>query len=211
MTQDEEDSVNPQKFQQINQQLRSLFRASNMLIIRAESSQAQLSYGCATLREWLAPRCASGTDYHSLNRSIYNLECLQASHFFGAAKAARVSNIPDLSQDCQTDCERSLLYLGVRSLLLIPLDMLAVEQGIQSHQMLELVGLTSDRPHNFTSFDCHRAAELIPALTCALRQASGQQFTHIHPAVAWRFLQEAERRSWGFWEALVNTSPLRRA
>ena len=174
--------VNPQKFQQINQQLRSLFRARNMLIIRAESSQAQLSFG---------------TDYHSLNRSIYNLECLQASHFFRAAKAARVSNIPDLSQDCQTDCERSLLDLGVRSLLLIPLDILAVDRGTQSHQLLGLVGLTSDRPHNFTTFDCHRAAELIPALTCALRQASGQQFTHIHPAVAWRFLQEAERRSWG--------------
>ena len=174
--------VNPQKFQQINKQLRSLFRATNMLIIRAESSKAQLSFG---------------TDYHSLNRSVYNIECLQTSHFFRAAKAAQVCNIPDLSQDCQTDCERSLLDLGVRSLLLIPLDILAVGQGSESHQLLGLVGLTSDRPHNFTTFDCHRAAELIPALTCALRQASGQQFTHIHPAVAWRFLQEAERRSWG--------------
>lgn len=174
--------VNPQKFQQINQQLRSLFRASNMLIIRAESRQAQLSFG---------------TDYHNLNRSVYNIECLQASHFFRAAKAAQVCNIPDLSQNCQTDCERSLLELGVRSLLLIPLDILAVEQGTESPQLLGLVGLTSERPHNFTTFDCHRAAELIPALTCALRQASGQQFTHIHPAVAWRFLQEAERRSWG--------------
>jgi hypothetical protein len=57
--------------------------------------------------------------------------------------------------------------------------------------------LTSDRPYHFDGLDCKYAEELRPAFTAALRQAIQQQFTKIHPSVEWRFLQEAERRSWG--------------
>jgi hypothetical protein len=55
----------------------------------------------------------------------------------------------------------------------------------------------SDRPHSFDGLDCKYAEELMPAFTAALRQAIQQRLTNIHPAVEWRFLQEAERRSWG--------------
>jgi hypothetical protein len=65
-----------------------------------------------------------------------------------------------------------------------------------------LVGLMSDRPNNFDALDCRHAEQLIPAFTTALIEAQRQLvqrsfITSIHPAVEWRFLQEAERRSLG--------------
>ncbi|MFP4009469.1 MAG: GAF domain-containing protein, partial [Spirulinaceae cyanobacterium] len=51
--------------------------------------------------------------------------------------------------------------------------------------------------NEFDQLDANHANALIPALKAALRQASQTQFSNIHPAVEWRFRQEAERRSLG--------------
>lgn len=181
----ERDSIlRPDKFKQINRRLRALFRAQNTVILSAEREQAQLFWG----------------EGGELSPAVYAMQSLQGSHFVRAAKANQVWNVPDLSADCQTECERLLLERGVRSMLLIPLVVKAVEAGPGSGQLAGLVGLTSDRPYNFNSVDCKHAQALIPALITALRQAIQQRVTrlhNIHPAVEWRFLQEAERRSWG--------------
>jgi hypothetical protein len=178
----EQDSIlQPEKFQQVNQGMRSLFRARNSIILSAEREQAQLFIS---------------TDYEALDVTVYAMQALQSSHFIRAAEANQVQNIPDLSLDCQTECEQQLLAKGIRSLLLIPLVVKAPALGT-SRQFMGLVGLASDRPHNFNLADCKHAEALIPALAAALRQAIQKRFTNIHPAVEWRFLQEAERRSWG--------------
>jgi hypothetical protein len=82
-------------------------------------------------------------------------------------------------------------------MLLIPLVVRAIKSGKNSRQLAGIVGLVSDRPHNFDGLDCKYAEELMPAFTAALRQAIQQRFSNIHPSVEWRFLQETERRSWG--------------
>ncbi len=173
--------LRPEKFRQINQRLRSLFRATNSLILSVEGEQARLFIG---------------SDRKELRATVYSMASLQGSHFLRAAEANRVWNLPDLSLDSHTECERSLLKQGFRSLLLIPL----LVKGIKSPKVQQLAGvvaLGSDRPFNFDGVDAKYAEELIPAFAAALRQAIQQRFTSIHPAVEWRFLQEAERRSWG--------------
>jgi hypothetical protein len=72
-----------------------------------------------------------------------------------------------------------------------------MKSGKGTRQLAGVVGLLSDRPHNFDGLDCKYAEELMPAFTAALRQAIQQRLTNIHPSVEWRFMQEAERRSWG--------------
>ncbi|MDK3162402.1 GAF domain-containing protein [Kamptonema cortianum] len=173
--------LTPKKFNEVNRLLRSLFQANNVLILRSENTQAQISLGTA---------------YDALEHCVYSMSSLKGSHFLRAAKANQVQIVGDLSTDCPTDCEAMLLQQGWRSLLLIPLGVATAESS-DSGQLLGLVALLSDRPNQFTPQDTKNASELILALTSALRQASQQQFAHIHPAVAWRFLQEAERRSWG--------------
>nr|WP_290221874.1 GAF domain-containing protein [Trichocoleus desertorum] len=182
---DRDSILRPEKFQQVNQGLRSLFRADNSIILSAEGEQARLFIG---------------TEYEELNVSAYSMASLQGSHFLKAAEVNQVYTVPDLHLHCQTECERNLQELGIRSLLLIPLVVKATATGKGSRQLAGLVGLTSDRPHHFDSVDCQYATELIAPLTVALRQAAQQQLTtihNIHPAVEWRFLQEAERQSWG--------------
>lgn len=174
-----------EKFRQVSQELRSLFRADNNIILSAEGDQARLSIG---------------TEYETLQATVYPMQSLRNSCLMQAAETNQVCNIPDLAQRDQTEFEQQLLALGVQSLLLIPLVVKATEANLGSRQLVGLVGLTSDRPHNFDSVDCHHATELIPALTMALRQAVQQRLTtlrNIHPAVEWKFLQEAERQSWG--------------
>ncbi|MBW4680283.1 MAG: GAF domain-containing protein [Microcoleus vaginatus WJT46-NPBG5] len=182
----ERDSIlRPNKFKQINRRMKSLFRAQNTLLLSAERDQAQLFFG--NYRGELKP-------------SVYPMQSLRGSHFLRSAQANQVWNVPDLSLDCQTDCERKLLEMGIRSMLLIPLVVKAVEAGPGTGQLAGLVGLTSDLPHNFTGVDCKHAEVLTPAFIAALRQAIQQRVTtlhNIHAAVEWRFLQEAERRSWG--------------
>ncbi len=175
------------KFFQINQYLRSLFRATHSLILRVEKEQMRLFIGSES----------QDTSPQELKSTVYSLECLRGSHFLQAADSNQVKNIPDLSQDCQTDCERSLNVKGVLSLLLIPLVVKTMNSSYETGQLAGVVGIMSDRPHHFDELDCQHARELMPAFTIALQQTIQRQFSHIHPAVEWRFLQEAERRSWG--------------
>ncbi|HBY81595.1 MAG TPA: histidine kinase, partial [Cyanobacteria bacterium UBA11148] len=97
----------------------------------------------------------------------------------------------------QTEFEQNLVNDGVRSLLLIPLLVSTSEAEESPKQLMGMVGLTSTHPNNFDQLDISHAEALIPALASALRQAAQGQFNHIHPSVEWRFLEEAERRSWG--------------
>lgn len=178
---DRDSILRPDKFRRINKRLRSLFRATNSLILSVENEQMRLFIS---------------TERKELRASVYSMQSLAESHFSRAADANRVWNIADLSLDCQTDCERMLVHQGVRSMLLIPLVVRAIKNK-GAKQLAGIVGLISDRTHNFDGLDCKYAEELMPAFTAALRQAIQQRFTNIHPAVEWRFLQEAERRSWG--------------
>lgn len=182
---DQNSILRPKKFRQVNQLLRSLFQAKYSLILSAEREQARLFFG------------PESKQLKSIN---YSMQSLHGSHFLKAAEENQVYNIPDLSQDCPTECERSLLNMGVRSLLLIPLVVKARALKSEFRQLAGVIGLTSDRPYNFSSLECRYATELILPFTVALRQAIQQRFTqfnNIHPAVEWKFLQEAERRSWG--------------
>ncbi len=177
--------LRPSKFSKINRHLKSLFRAQNTVVLSAERDKAQIFLGNIS---------------DKLNPITYPMQSLRGSHFLRAAKANQVLNISDLSIDCQTECERKLLQMGVRSMLLIPLVIKATDSTPSTGQLAGLVGLTSDRPNNFNSTDSQKAETLIPAFLAALRSAIQQRVTtlhNIHPAVEWRFLQEAERRSWG--------------
>ncbi|MCT7948526.1 GAF domain-containing protein [Ancylothrix sp. C2] len=177
--------LRPSKFSKINRHLRSLFRAQNTVVLSIERDKAQIFLGNIS---------------DKLNPTTYPMQSLRGSHFLRAAKANQVLNIADLAADCQTECERTLLQMGVRSMLLIPLVIKATDSTPSTGQLAGLVGLTSDRPNNFNSTDSQNAETLIPAFLAALRSAIQQRVTtlhNIHPAVEWRFLQEAERRSWG--------------
>ena len=194
----ERDSIlKPDKFRRINKRLRSLFRSTNILILNAETDQARLFMG-QERKQLIVTTCS--------------MQSLAGSHFLRAAEGNRIKNVPDLAVDCSTEFERSLLQQGIRSLLLIPLSTKSIKSVRKeeaearskkranplSPTIAGVVGLMSDRPYNFDSVDCKNAEELIPAFTAvALRQAIQQRFSNIHPAVEWRFLQEAERRSWG--------------
>jgi hypothetical protein len=182
---DRESILSPEKFQLVNQRLRSMFRVRDTVILCAERDRVQMYIG-------LGER-----DFSPIR---YSMQSLTGSHFLRAAQANRVWNVPDLSADCKTDCERWLLNEGVRSLLLIPVVVRSSDSKAEDRQLAGLVGMMSDRPHNFNRLDCQHATELIPAFTCALRQAIQQHVSsirNIHASVAWRFLQEAERQSWG--------------
>lgn len=179
---DRDSILRPDKFRRINKHLRSLFRATDSLILTTENEQARLF-------AW--------TKRKELRATVYSMRSLAGSHFLLAAEANLVWNVPDLSVECPTECERTLLNQGVRSMLLIPLVVSAVKSGKGARQLAGIVVLVSDRPYNFDGLDCKYAEELMPAFTAALRQAIQQQFTNIHSSVEWRFLQEAERRSWG--------------
>ncbi|HBB33088.1 MAG TPA: histidine kinase [Cyanobacteria bacterium UBA8803] len=178
------DSVfNPEKLLVVSQKMRSLFRADKSLLLTVKHGQVQVFMG------------TEGQIQRDI--AMPSLESWQGSHFLKAAQANRVQNVVDLSKDCQTAFEDTLVKEGVRSLLLIPLLMGAKEGEYSPDQLVGLVGLISTRPYNFNSIDVSHATDLIPALRVALSQAVQGQFSHIHPAVEWRFLQEAERRSLG--------------
>jgi hypothetical protein len=187
---DRDSILHSQKFQQVNQQVRSLFRSQNTVILTIEKEQI---------------RVFMGTVKHELDAAVYPLEMVQQTHVMRAIESNQVITVPDLSLDARTDFGRQLVEQGTRSLLLIPL--VSRSQGSRQApswqpQVIGLVGLLSDRPNNFDGLDCVYAQHLIPAFTRALasaqRQIVQQRFiTNIHPAVEWRFMQEAERRSLG--------------
>ncbi|MCT7961860.1 GAF domain-containing protein [Laspinema sp. D1] len=185
--------LRPDRFRQINQHLKSLFRCDNSFILSTERDPVRLFVETAS---------------RNLSVTSYALDSLQGSHFLQAAEANRIWNVTDLSADWTGECEKQLVEGGVRSLLLIPLVVqvsgngsgLARRSPSQSQQMVGLVGLTKTNPHHFHPIDIRRGEELIAPFTVALRQIVQQQltqFTNIHPSVEWRFIQELERRSWG--------------
>ncbi|MEM1425589.1 MAG: GAF domain-containing protein, partial [Cyanobacteria bacterium P01_H01_bin.130] len=113
-------------------------------------------------------------------------------------------NSADLGDGTAGPVEQYFLDLGMRSVLLIPLrlEMMATQelpQGARSRECFSggVVGLASSHPNHFDRLDRDRAYQLSPTLTAALRESAQARFSHIHPAVKWRFAQEAERRSWG--------------
>lgn len=178
--------VQSQQWENIEKQLQALFRVKTCLVMRIQGQEAKLS------------QSLKNNPLHQ--PIIYPLEALKDSPMLQALQDNQIINIPDLRQQCFTDCERYLRKLNIRSVLLIPLVIQSVNlQG--SQQILGVVGLTSDHPNHFTLTDVKNAYQLIPALITAFCHCLQEQFTNlrnIHPSVEWRFLQEAERRSWGF-------------
>lgn len=182
---DRDSILRPEKFKKIDKRLRSLFRADGTILLRTDGEQAQVFI------------CKDGEDSQP---SVYSMQSLANSHFLQATTANQVWNVPDLRRECVTECEQRLQKMGIRSMLLVPLVVKGKNREVGQDPVLGVVGLTSDRANNFNGIDCQHAQELIPAFIAALRQAIHQRFTHIHnihPAVEWRFIQEAERRSWG--------------
>lgn len=173
-----------EQWERVEQKMRSLFKSQTCLILRIQGQEARLSLS-------LNP--------HQDEPLIYSLDQLNDSAFLHAVQTNQVINVPDLRQSCTTDCERYLRKQNIRSLLLIPLVIQSANlKGTQ--QVLGVVGLTSDRPNHFTSTDLQNGYELIPAFITAFCHSFQQQFTNlrnIHSSVEWRFLQEADRRSWG--------------
>lgn len=219
---DRDSILRAHKFSELNQQLRSLFRAQNTLLLSIETDQVRLFMGSLS------------DEPHT---TLYPLESLQKSHFMHALRTNQVYAVADLAEDPRTDGGRQLLKMGVRSLLLIPLLATSIGTGDREDSAPDpltsdplqaasstlkplgavgVVALLSDRPYTFDALDCRHAEQLIPAftrsLTTAQRQLVQQRLiTNIHPAVEWRFLQEAERRGMGLPPeaiAFTNVYPL---
>ncbi len=191
---DRDSILQAQKFQQVDQQLRLLFQAERTLILTVEADQIRLF---------------TGTMPEDMDITTYSLELLQESYITRAIATNQVQIIRDLSTHYQTELGRQLVASGVRSVLLIPLVAPVASHAthhpypaLEKPQVVGLVGIVSDRPNQFDGLDCCYAEQLIPAFTRALTLAQQQLMqkrfvTNIHPAVEWRFLQEAERRSLG--------------
>ncbi|MEA5449018.1 GAF domain-containing protein [Leptolyngbya sp. CCNP1308] len=176
-----ESVLGTRRFEQANGLMKQLFSADESFLLSAENNRAQLF---------------SSLDQADWHTETYAVEDLQGSSFLRATERQQVVNVPDLSLDCATQCERDMLDQGMRSLLLIPLVMRTV-LGDSKAQMVGLVGLASSKPYAFDQADRSRATTLIPALTTAMRHSVQDRFTNIHPSVRWRFEQEAERLSLG--------------
>lgn len=187
---DQDSILQPAKFQDVDYQMRSLFHAQNTVVLCIEGKQTRLFTGSVS------------TD---LDTSISSLDTLQGSHFMEAVQHNQVLVVPDLALDCRNEYGVKLLALGCRSMLLIPLvpnTQIPVPNSQLPAPVVGVTALLSDRPHNFDTLHCRYAEQLIPAFATALKDAQRQlvqrQFmTNLHPAVEWRFLQEAERRSLG--------------
>jgi hypothetical protein len=188
---DRDSMLRPDKFERIDGCLRSLFNADGTLLLRPDGEQVQILV-------------AKGGE--NLQPIVYSMTSLEASHFLKATAANQVWNVPDLRRECDTECDRALRKMGVRSMLLVPLVVKTVTREGCVQRILGVVGLLCDRPNHFNGIDSQHAQELIPAFIAALRQAMQQRFSHIHnihPAVEWRFVQEAERRSWGLQQETI--------
>ncbi|MEM9245297.1 MAG: GAF domain-containing protein [Cyanobacteria bacterium P01_F01_bin.153] len=174
-----------EKFQQVGQILRHIFRADQGFVLRTDGDQVQISR--------TAKDCP---------REVSNLLVPSSveSGFLRAISACDPVIIADISHGNPSALEQYFLDLGVRSVLLIPLRLNRENSDNQcSLEQLSggVVGLASRFPNHFDRLDKDRAYRLSPALTAALRESAQSRFSHIHPAVTWRFAQEAERRSWG--------------
>ncbi|XGV94544.1 MAG: GAF domain-containing protein [Leptolyngbya sp. BL-A-14] len=199
---DRDSILRPQKFGELNQHMRSLFRAQNTLVLSIETDQIRLFMGSLSQEP---------------HTTLYPLHSLQQSHFMHAIRIRQVLAVPDLAQDPRTDGGRQLVAMGVRSLLLVPLlsPFVGISDGETQQQEREtqdelvtsveasdgnsrdatlathatlldpvsqsttlravgVVALLSDRPHHFDAIDCRYAEQLIPAFTRALTAAQRQ-------------------------------------
>ncbi|MEB3279584.1 MAG: GAF domain-containing protein [Lyngbya sp.] len=172
-------------WEQIEQSLMAIFEANYSVILRFKGNKAKLSFSLDT-------KAAAPT--------VYNFEALENSYFFQSAHRNQVIIIPELQRDCPTECERQLYNQDIRSLLLIPLVIQSHFSHSPEEQILGIIGLGSDESDHFHPHALELAQELIPALITAFHFSTQQRLSNIrnlHPSVEWRFLQEAERRSWG--------------
>ncbi|MGD1713359.1 histidine kinase [Hydrocoleum sp. CS-953] len=185
-----ESLVEKEKFQPIEKLMRSLFRADDMMLLRNEGEkQFKLFIGSEFLTRAPYPK-------------VYSTLSLENSPILKTATKNQIQNIPELESNCPTEYEQNLSQKGFRSLLIIPIVIkpAAPQEEVGLAEILGIVGLMSNHPRNFNFSDYKNAEDLIPAFIAAVRQTIQQRFTNIrniHPAVEWRFLQEAERRRWG--------------
>ena len=172
-----------EKFRQVGQILRHIFRATQGFVLRIDAHQVQISRTAEDCpREVSHLTIPAGTE----------------SGFLQAIAAYQPVCIPELSQGSIGPVEQFFLDLGMRSVLLIPLRLEMNGSPLEMERCSGgVVGLASDRPNQFDRLDKGLAHQITPTLTAALRESAQSRFSHIHPAVKWRFAQEAERRSWG--------------
>jgi hypothetical protein len=187
---DRESIFEEQKFQGLTQRMKSLFRSHGGMLLSVQHKKIQL-YRVKNNRV--------------KQTTLASLSALESSHFLRAASSNDVLNIPDLQEDCPTNFEQKLVSQGTRSMLLIPLVLQGQQDNVGSQQqrLMGMVAMLSDRRNNFDHLDISHGKKLIPALRTALRTANKMPFNHIHPAVEWRFREEAERRSWGLSPAPI--------
>ncbi len=175
--------LTPERFVQVEQNLRSLFCAQRCFILCAERDPARLFMA------------AQGQE---LEIARFSMQSLHDSSLVQAAQTNAACVVSAMPTNAATDLDRHFQSLGVGSLLLIPLHVR--NEGAAASQLLGLIGLTSDRPDHFTPTDVRHAQELVEPFAVALRFTMRQRqtsFSNIHPAVEWRFLEETERRNWG--------------
>ncbi|HIK45249.1 MAG TPA: GAF domain-containing protein [Leptolyngbyaceae cyanobacterium M65_K2018_010] len=178
----QEPVIGTSQFDKANRLIKQLFGADNSLLLIAENQRAQLF---------------RGLDQPHWEDRTYALGELQPSVFWRATETGAVLTVADLSLEAPTQCEQDLWAEGARSLLVIPLVRHPGLPDQGSQPMMGLVGLTSTQPFAFNQADCSLATTLIPALKAAMRYSVREQFSQVHPAVRWRFEQEAERLSLG--------------
>ncbi len=158
--------------------VRSLFQAETLLIFTLKGEQGQRL-------------CLHNGESPSL--PALALKDLEDSPVVRALQAKRVWNVPDLAADAPTVFETDLLAQGCRSLLLIPIH----GGGDKISSGLGVVVLGGLHPHQYDQLDAFYAEQLIPPLRLALQPLPQTKLARVHPAVEWRFLQEAERRAAG--------------
>lgn len=169
----------------VERQMRSLFDATRCLFLRPWGEELHVFTHLDT-----APR----------QPTVYSREGLAESPLYRAILEHEITGISDLGDVQSTDLEKQLFDLSLRSLLLIPLKVQSAVNPSSREQLLGVVVLGRDRPDGFGSKDRDRAENLLPALVAAVSYTNQKRFSNlrgIHPAVEWRFLEEAERRSWG--------------
>ncbi len=216
---DRDSILSSQKFGELNHQMRSLFRAQNTLVLSIESDQVRLFMG--SLGDEPDTRLYP---LHALQQSHF-MQAIRTNQVLVVPDLAEDPRT-DGGRQLLAMGMRSLLLIPLIVPRLSDAGTSApADQEAQrsENQKLEpsagidqpstsppsdllhaigVVALLSDRPHRFDALDCRHAEQLISAfgraLTAAQRQLVQQRFiTNIHPAVEWRFLQEAERRSLG--------------
>jgi len=149
-----------------------LFRASHLALWEARSRQWQLlsAEAVATPPDWPAATEWTSPLLEPAAEPIGTLGDLQ-------------QEAAGLGCDWQSRGWRSLLLTSVRR--------------TGTDDLLGVVLLASEQPHQFDQVDAERATALLPGWRAAFGRSRRQDLSRVHPSVAWRFQEEAERRSLG--------------